>query len=54
MVAFEEDLAAAADAHELVADLGEAGGGIVSAGKEEDGEREEDAMKGVTRERVWF
>jgi len=40
VIAFEKNLAAAADAHHLVAKFVEARGGIAGAGKGEDGETE--------------
>jgi hypothetical protein len=45
VVTLEKDLAATADAHHLVADLIEAGGGIAGAGESEDGEGEQAAVE---------
>ena len=45
VVAFEQNLVAAADAHELVADFVEASGGIAGAGQGEHGEGQQGAVE---------
>jgi hypothetical protein len=45
VIAFEQDLIAAADAHHLMAEFVEAGGGIASAGEGENGEGEDRAVQ---------
>jgi hypothetical protein len=44
VVAFEQDLAATADAHELMAEFVEASAGIAGAGKSENGGGEDRAV----------
>jgi len=47
VIAFEEDLIAAANAHQLMAEILEARGGIAGADKGEDGEAKRDAVQGA-------
>jgi hypothetical protein len=44
VIAFEENLVATADAHHLVADFGEAGGGVSGAEEGEDGGAEQEGL----------
>ena len=54
MIAFEEDLAAAADAHQLMAEFSESRGRVSGAGEGEDGEREDGAVDGAAGDRIGF
>lgn len=48
MVTFDEDLSASANAHELVADLGEARPGVAGAGECENGSGQEGAVESAS------
>jgi len=52
MVALQKNLAAAADAHELMTECAEASGGIAGAHKGEESETEEDALQSTPEN--WF
>ncbi len=52
VVAFEQNLVAAADAHQLVAEIVEAGSGIAGADEGEDGEPEQATMESAAEARV--
>ena len=52
MVAFEKNLAASADAHELVTELSKARAGIAGAGKHEDGHDEDGAVESAAESRA--
>jgi hypothetical protein len=54
VVAFEKDLAAAADAHQLMAEFSETRGRISGAGEGEDGERKDGALQNAAGDRVGF
>jgi len=54
VVTLEQNLVAAADAHQLVADLGEAGRRVARAGKGEDGEREQSAVESAAKDWISF
>jgi hypothetical protein len=53
VVAFEQDLAAAADAHQLVADFLETGGRIAGTGESENSEGEQDAVESAAEDGMW-
>ena len=48
MVTFDEDLAASADAHELMADLGEARTGVAGSRECENGSGQEDTVESAS------
>jgi hypothetical protein len=54
VIALQKNLAATADAHQLMADFLEAGGGIAGAGEHEDGEREQTALQQAAEGRIEF
>jgi hypothetical protein len=54
VIALQKNLVAAADAHHLVAEFGEAGGGIAGTGEGEDGERERGAVQESSEGLDWF
>jgi hypothetical protein len=45
MIAFQKNLIATADAHELMAEFGETGGGISGAEQGEDGGRQQEGLE---------
>jgi hypothetical protein len=47
MVAFQKNLVAAADAHQLMAELGETGSRVAGAGEDDDGQAEDECLKGL-------
>jgi hypothetical protein len=52
VIAFEQNLVAAANAHQLMADVFEASGGISSAEESEDGEAERGGVESAAEGRV--
>jgi hypothetical protein len=52
VIAFEQDLVAAADAHQLMAEFVETGGGICRAGEDENGCGEHRAVEDAAEGRI--
>jgi hypothetical protein len=53
VVAFQKNLAATADAHQLVAKFVEARAGIPGAGEQKDSQREQGAVQSAAGNKIW-
>jgi hypothetical protein len=53
VIALQKHLTAAANAHELVAEIVETGGRIARANAKKDGETEQGAMQGAVQVKIW-